>query len=85
MKDNYPLVLIDGSSYLFRAYNALPKLMSTKGAHTGAIRGVISMIRKLMADYPQSHIAVVLDAKGKSFRNTLYPLTRKTGPTCPTS
>jgi len=73
MKDNYPLVLIDGSSYLFRAYHALPKLMSTKGAHTGAIRGVISMIRKLMADYPQSHIAVVFDAKGKSFRNTLYP------------
>ncbi len=73
MKDNYPLVLIDGSSYLFRAYHALPKLMSTKGAHTGAIRGVISMIRKLMTDYPQSHIAVVFDAKGKSFRNTLYP------------
>jgi len=73
MKDNYPLVLIDGSSYLFRAFHALPKLMSTKGAHTGAIRGVISMIRKLMADYPKSHIAVVFDAKGKSFRNTLYP------------
>ena len=73
MKDNYPLVLIDGSSHLFRAFHALPKLMSTKGAHTGAIRGVISMIRKLMADYPKSHIAVVFDAKGKSFRNTLYP------------
>jgi len=73
MKDNYPLVLIDGSSYLFRAFHALPKLMSTKGAHTGAIRGVISMIRKLMTDYPKSHIAVVFDAKGKSFRNTLYP------------
>ena len=73
MKDNYPFVLIDGSSYLFRAFHALPKLMSTKGAHTGAIRGVISMIRKLMADYPKSHIAVVFDAKGKSFRNTLYP------------
>jgi DNA polymerase-1 len=73
MKDNFPLVLIDGSSYLFRAYHALPKLMSTKGANTGAIKGVVSMVRKLMADYPQSHIAVVFDAKGKSFRNDLYP------------
>ena len=73
MRDKFPLVLIDGSSYLFRAYHALPKLMSTKGANTGAIKGVVSMVRKLMADYPQSHIAVVFDAKGKSFRNDLYP------------
>ena len=73
MKNQYPVVLIDGSSYLFRAYHALPKLMSTKGAPTGAIKGVISMIKKLMAENPESHIAVVFDAKGKSFRNDIYP------------
>lgn len=73
MKNDFPVVLIDGSSYLFRAFHALPKLMSTKGKPTGAIKGVISMIRKLMADYPDSHIAVVFDARGKSFRNDIYP------------
>ncbi len=72
MKKDYQLVLIDGSSYLFRAYHALPKLESTKGQPTGAIKGVISMIRKLMADFADSHIAVVFDAKGKTFRNEIY-------------
>ena len=72
MVKNYQLVLIDGSSYLFRAYHALPQLVSSKGQPTGAIKGVISMIRKLMSDYPYSHIAVVFDAKGKSFRNEIY-------------
>jgi DNA polymerase-1 len=73
MKKEYPVVLIDGSSYLFRAFHALPKLMSTKGHNTGAIKGVIAMIKRLMADNPDSHIAVVFDAKGKSFRNEIYP------------
>ena len=73
MKNDYQLVLIDGSSYLFRAYHALPQLVSSKGQPTGAIKGVISMIRKLMSDYPDSQIAVVFDAKGKSFRNKIYP------------
>lgn len=73
MKPNCPVVLIDGSSYLFRAFHALPKLMSTKGANTGAIKGVISMVRKLMVDCEGSHVAVVFDAKGKSFRNEIYP------------
>ena len=72
MKDDYQLVLIDGSSYLFRAYHALPSLMSSKGQATGAVRGVISMIRKLMKEYPDSHLAVVFDAKGKTFRNDIY-------------
>ena len=72
MKNDYQLVLIDGSSYLFRAYHALPQLVSSKGQSTGAIKGVISMIKKLMKDYPDSHIAVVFDAKGKTFRNDLY-------------
>ena len=73
MKTDKPVVLIDGSSYLFRAFHALPKLMSTKGHATGAIKGVIAMIRKLMADYEGSHIACVFDAKGQSFRNEIYP------------
>ena len=73
MKDVKPLILVDGSSYLFRAFHALPNLMSTKGANTGAIRGVISMIKKLMRDYADCHIAIVFDAKGKTFRNDLYP------------
>ncbi len=73
MTASNPLVLVDGSSYLFRAFHALPKLMSTKGANTGAIKGVISMIKKLVADYPESQVCVVFDAKGKSFRNDIYP------------
>ncbi|NBQ26049.1 MAG: hypothetical protein EBU26_17660, partial [Verrucomicrobia bacterium] len=72
LKKDFSLVLIDGSSYLFRAYHALPQLVSSKGQPTGAIKGVVSMIRKLMADYPDSHIAVVFDAKGKTFRNEIY-------------
>lgn len=73
MTASNPLVLVDGSSYLFRAFHALPKLMSTKGANTGAIKGVIAMIKKLVADYPESQVCVVFDAKGKSFRNEIYP------------
>lgn len=72
MKKDYQVVLIDGSSYLFRAFHALPQLVSSKGQATGAIKGVISMIRKLMAQYPEAHIAVVFDAKGKTFRNDIY-------------
>ena len=72
MTQTHDVVLVDGSSYLFRAFHALPKLMSTKGRHTGAIKGVISMIRKLQEDHPTSELAVVFDAKGKSFRNDIY-------------
>ncbi len=72
MKNDYQLVLIDGSSYLFRAFHALPPLVSSKGQATGAIKGVISMIRKLINEYPDTHVAVVFDAKGKSFRNEIY-------------
>ncbi|MDA0977429.1 MAG: DNA polymerase I [Proteobacteria bacterium] len=83
MKKDYQLVLIDGSSYLFRAYHALPQLLSSKGQPTGAIKGVISMIRKLMADYPDSHIACVFDARGKSFRNDIYPDYKANRPSMP--
>ncbi|MEJ2132142.1 MAG: hypothetical protein P8Y95_11110, partial [Gammaproteobacteria bacterium] len=72
MKNDKPVVLVDGSSYLFRAFHALPPLSASDGHPTGAMYGVISMLRKLMADYPGSRIAVVFDASGKSFRNDLY-------------
>ncbi len=71
-KDTPPLVLVDGSSYLFRAYHALPDLRTSDNFPTGAVRGVIAMIRKLAKDYAGSPIAVVFDAKGKTFRNDLY-------------
>lgn len=67
-----PLILIDGSSYLFRAYHALPPLTTTRGQATGAVKGVISMVRSLIKEYPDSPIAVVFDAKGKTFRSDIY-------------
>lgn len=72
MSEQAPLVLVDGSSYLYRAYHALPPLVNSRGEPTGAVKGVINMIRRLMKDYPQSPIAVVFDAKGKTFRDELY-------------
>ncbi len=67
-----PLILVDGSSYLFRAFHALPPLTNSKGQPTGAVYGVINMLKKLVADYKPEHIAVIFDAKGKTFRNDLY-------------
>ncbi|MDY6978896.1 MAG: DNA polymerase I [Pseudomonadota bacterium] len=71
-KQNKPFILVDGSSYLFRAYHAMPKLTNSGGEATGAIYGVINMIRRLLKDYHPEHIAVVFDAKGKTFRDDLY-------------
>ncbi|WP_028968289.1 DNA polymerase I [Spongiibacter tropicus] len=67
-----PLVLVDGSSYLYRAFHALPPLTNSKGHPTGAVKGVISMLRRLEKDYPDSPIAVIFDAKGKTFRDELF-------------
>lgn len=67
-----PLVLIDGSSYLYRAFHALPPLTNSKGQPTGAIKGVVNMLRRMTRDYPDSQIAVIFDAKGKTFRDDLY-------------
>ncbi len=72
MENDKPVVLVDGSSYLFRAFHALPPLTASDGHPSGAIKGVTAMLRKLMADYPGSRIAVVFDASGKTFRNELY-------------
>lgn len=68
-----PLILVDGSSYFFRAFHALPPLTNSKGQPTGAIYGVINMIKRLIKDYPTHHIAVIFDAKGKTFRDDWYP------------
>ena len=67
-----PLILVDGSSYLFRAFHALPPLTNSKGQPTGAVYGVINMLNKLVEEYKPEHIAVVFDAKGKTFRNDMY-------------
>lgn len=67
------LVLVDGSSYLFRAYHALPPLTNSKGEPTGAVYGVLNMLRRLLKDYQPAHIAVVFDPKGKTFRDEIYP------------
>lgn len=67
-----PLVLVDGSSYVYRAFHALPMLTTSSGQNTGAVRGVISMLRRLVADYPSSPVAVIFDAKGKTFRDEIF-------------
>jgi DNA polymerase-1 len=81
--DTPPLVLVDGSSYLYRAYHALPPLSNSRGLATGAVKGVISMLRRLMKDYPGSPVAVVFDAKGKTFRDDIYPEYKANRPPMP--
>ena len=67
------LILVDGSSYLFRAYHALPSLSNTKGKPSGAIIGVLNMLRKLRNTYNTKYICIIFDAKGKNFRHDIYP------------
>jgi DNA polymerase-1 len=73
MEQTPPFILVDGSSYLYRAYHAMPPLTNADGQATGAVYGVVNMLRKLLRDYNPAHIAVVFDAKGKTFRNDMYP------------
>ncbi|KAF0162838.1 MAG: DNA polymerase I [Rhodocyclaceae bacterium] len=77
------LLLVDGSSYLYRAFHALPDLRTTHGEPTGAIRGVLSMLRVLEADYKSDFRAVVFDAKGKTFRDDWYPEYKAHRPSMP--
>jgi DNA polymerase I len=72
MTDIHPFILVDGSSYLFRAYHALPPLTNSRGEPTGAIVGVLNMLKRLLDEYQPEHIAVVFDAPGGSFRNQIY-------------
>lgn len=67
-----PFILVDGSSYLYRAFHALPPLTNSKGQPTGAAYGFVNMLKKLLADYPTDHAAVIFDPKGKTFRDDLY-------------
>ena len=78
-----PTILVDGSSYLFRAFHALPPLTNSKGNPTGAIKGVINMMRSLQRQYPASKIVVIFDAKGKTFRNAMYPEYKANRPPMP--
>jgi DNA polymerase-1 len=72
MSEPKPFVLVDGSSYLYRAFHALPPLTNSRGEPTGAVYGVANMLRKLLQDYTPDHIAVVFDARGKTFRDELF-------------
>ena len=84
MQNSSPLILVYGSSYLYRAFHAMPNLQTSNGAHTGAIYGVVNMLRKLLHEYHPQHMAVVFDAKGKSFRNDLYQEYKAHRPPMPT-
>ena len=67
-----PLVLVDGSSYLYRAFHAMPNLSNSRGEPTGAVYGVANMLRKLLNDYDPQHIAVIFDAPGRTFRDEMF-------------
>src|SRR5262245_35879688 len=67
-----PIILVDGSSYLYRAFHAMPSLATSNGFLTGAVYGVINMLRRLLNEYDPEYMAVVFDAKGKTFRDDLY-------------
>ncbi|MCR4347856.1 MAG: DNA polymerase I [Sulfuricaulis sp.] len=78
-----PLVLVDGSSYLYRAFHAMPALANSRGEPTGAVYGVTNMLRRLLADYDTEYMAVVFDARGKTFRDDIYPEYKANRPPMP--
>ena len=82
MKKNEQLILVDGSSYLYRAFHAIRELSTSKGQPTNAIYGVINMLRRLIKDFQPKHMAVVFDAKGKTFRDDLYDQYKANRPPC---
>ena len=83
--DQSPLILVDGSSYLFRAYHVpyLQALSTSDGQPTGAITGVLNMLKSLKKDYPNGNVVVIFDAKGKTFRNDMYPEYKANRPPMP--
>ncbi|MCR4300308.1 MAG: DNA polymerase I [Sulfuricaulis sp.] len=78
-----PLILVDGSSYLYRAFHAMPALANSRGEPTGAVYGVTNMLRRLLSDYDTEYMAVVFDAKGKTFRDDIYPEYKANRPPMP--
>lgn len=83
MASDKPVILIDGSSYLYRAYHALPPLVNSKGHPTGAIYGVLNMLKSILSSYDPELIAVIFDAKGKTFRDEMYPEYKANRPPMP--
>ncbi len=80
-----PIILVDGSSYLYRAFHALPNLTNSTGMPTGAVYGMINMLKKLINDYQPTHMAVVFDTKAKTFRDELYPAYKATREAMPSA
>lgn len=78
-----PFILVDGSSYLYRAFHAMPSLTNAQGQPTGAVYGVLNMLRKLLETYRPEHVAVVFDARGKTFRDALYAEYKANRPSMP--
>ncbi|WP_285431418.1 DNA polymerase I [Pseudomonas sp. fls2-241-R2A-110] len=78
-----PLVLVDGSSYLYRAFHALPPLTTSRGLPTGAVKGVLNMLKSLRKQYPDSPFAVVFDAKGETFRDEMFAEYKANRPSMP--
>jgi DNA polymerase-1 len=78
-----PVILVDGSSYLYRAFHAMPGLNNSEGQPTGAVYGVVNMLKSLLKEYQPDSIGVVFDAKGKTFRNDLYPEYKANRPPMP--
>ncbi|HBC57605.1 MAG TPA: DNA polymerase I [Gammaproteobacteria bacterium] len=83
MNSPKPIILVDGSSFLYRAYHAMPTLTNSKGVHTGAIYGVVNMLRRLLREVQPDCMAVVFDAKGKTFRDEWYPQYKANRPPMP--
>ncbi|MDF1628543.1 MAG: DNA polymerase I [Alcanivoracaceae bacterium] len=83
MPEQKPVVLIDGSSYLYRAFHALPPLTTSTGQPTGAVRGVANMLRRMMKDYQPDYVAVIFDAKGKTFRDEMFEQYKANRPPMP--
>ncbi len=83
MNDKKPLVLVDGSSYLYRAFHAMPNLSNSRNQPTGAVYGVTNMLRRLLKDYDPEQVAVVFDAPGKTFRDDIYPEYKANRPSMP--
>ncbi|MDH4029928.1 MAG: DNA polymerase I [Chromatiales bacterium] len=83
MSDAPPLVLVDGSSYLYRAFHALPPLTSSNGEPTGAVLGVLNMLQKLITEYEPERMAVVFDARGKTFRDEMFEAYKANRPPMP--
>ena len=83
MTDNNVIYLVDGSSYIYRAYHALPNLTNSSGEPTGALLGVANMLRRLLNEADPRHIAVVFDAKGPTFRHEMYDQYKANRPPMP--